>query len=113
MTTTAAPTTPASEAAPKKSRRGLIIIAAVLLLVLLGGGGAAYWMYAKGAPAGGEGAPKVEEPKGPGAAIPLEPFVVNLADPGGSRFLRVNLSLVVKDEEQAKLTVTDNCWCRC
>jgi len=104
MTTNAAPpTTPAPEAAPKKSRRGLIIIAAVALLVLLGGGGAAYWMYAKGAPAEGEAAAKEEEETGPGAAFPLEPFVVNLADPGGSRFLRVNLSLVVKDEEQAKL----------
>ncbi len=105
MTTAAAPTTPAPEAAPNKSRRGLIIIAAVVLLVLLGGGGAAYWMYAKGAPvegAEGEAAPKEEEEAGPGAAVPLEPFVVNLADPGGSRFLRVNLSLVVKDEEQAK-----------
>ena len=28
---------------------------------------------------------------------------MNLADPGGSHFLRVNLSLVVADEEQAKV----------
>ncbi len=105
MTTNAtAPTTPPTDAPPKKSRKGLFIIAGVAILVLLGGGGGAYyWMYAK-APAEGEEAKKEEpEETGPGAAVELEPFVVNLADPGGSRFLRVNLSLVVQDEEQAKL----------
>lgn len=106
MTTKAtAPTDPAAAAAaPKKSRRGLFLIAGVALIVLLGGGGAAYWMYAK-APAEGEAAAeaeaKEEEEHEPGAAVPLEPFVVNLADPGGSNFLRVNLSLVVENEEQA------------
>jgi flagellar FliL protein len=104
MTTNATPPTAPAEPAPKKSRRGLIVIAAVALLVLLGGGGAAYWMYAKGAPAEGAAKAKpVEEETGPPAAIQLEPFVVNLADPGGANFLRVNLSLVVKDEEQAKV----------
>jgi len=103
MTTNATAPPPPAEETPKKSRKGLILIAGVVLVVLLGGGGAAYWMYAKGAPAEGEAAAKEEEETGPGAAIPLEPFVVNLADPGGSRFLRVNLSLVVKDEEQEKL----------
>lgn len=109
MTTNAtAPTAPAAaEAAPKKSRRGLFLIAGVALIVLMGGGGAAYWMYAKGAPAEGEAAgeaeAKEEEEHEPGAAVPLEPFVVNLADPGGLNFLRVNLSLVVENEEQALL----------
>ena len=34
--------------------------------------------------------------------MPLEPFVVNLADPSGTRFLRVTMSLVVADEVVAK-----------
>jgi flagellar protein FliL len=106
MTTNAtAPTAEAApEGAPKKSRRGLFTAAAVALVVLLGGGGA-YWMYAKGKPAEGEAHAKAEEAeeKEPPAAVELEPFVVNLADPGGSNFLRVNLSLVVHDEEQAKV----------
>jgi flagellar FliL protein len=75
------------------------MLGAVAVIVLLGGGGAAYWMYARGgeAPAeGAEAAPAHEEEAG--VAVPLEPFVVNLADPGGSRFLRVNLSLVVAEE---------------
>jgi flagellar protein FliL len=103
MTTNAtAPTSPAADEAPKKSRKVLVLVSGVVLLVLLGGGGAAYWMYAK-APAEGEAKPKHEEPAEPGIPIALDPFVVNLADLGGTRFLRVNLSLVVKDEEEAKL----------
>jgi flagellar FliL protein len=43
----------------------------------------------------------VEEEKKPGAAVALEPFVVNLADPGGTRFLRVTISLIVEDEHHA------------
>ena len=79
------------------------MLGAVAVIVLLGGGGGAYyWMYARGGDAppaeGAEAAPAPEEE--PGVAVPLEPFVVNLADPGGSRFLRVNLSLVV-DEAHA------------
>ena len=77
------------------------MLGAVAVIVLLGGGGAAYWMYARGGEPPAEGAaaaPAHEEEAG--VAVPLEPFVVNLADPGGSRFLRVNLSLVV-DEEHA------------
>lgn len=96
--TAPAPAAPAADA-PKKSRRGLFLIATVALVLLLGGGGAAYWMYA-GQPAGAAAAP-VEEDKGPGAAVELDTFVVNLADLGGSRFLRVSLALIVDDEEHA------------
>jgi len=101
MTTNATPPTAPAEPATKKSRRGLVLFAAVALVVLLGGGGAAYWMFAKGAPPEGEAAKEAEAP--PPAAIEMEPFVVNLADLGGSTFLRVNLSLVVEDEAQATL----------
>jgi flagellar protein FliL len=104
MTTNATPSPTPDEPAPKKPRRRLTLIAGIVLLVLLGGGGTAYWMYANGALAKGEAEAKPEqEETGPPAAIELEPFVVNLADPGGSTFLRVSLSLVVRDEEQAKL----------
>jgi flagellar FliL protein len=34
--------------------------------------------------------------------LSLEPFVVNLADEGGSRFLRVSVRLVVETPEQAE-----------
>ena len=77
------------------------MLAATAVIVLLGGGGAAYWMFARGGEeptAEAEAAPAHEEEGG--VAVALEPFVVNLADPGGTRFLRVNLSLIV-DEEHA------------
>lgn len=94
-------------AAPKKSKKGLFMI--VLLLLVLGGGGAgAYFYFLKGAPAAAhaeEPEPEEEPARAPAKGtgiVPMEPFVVNLADPGAVRFLRVNLSLVVRDEEVAK-----------
>ena len=91
-------------AAPKKSKKGFMMI--VLLLVLGGGGAGGYFYFFKGAPAAAhaeEPEPEAEHVPATGTGIvPMEPFVVNLADPGAIRFLRVNLSLVVKDEELAK-----------
>lgn len=101
------PTPPAGDA-PKKSKKTLFLVAGVV--VLLAGGGGAYWMLVARA-AEGKDAAKTEaaeeaeaeaEPEGHGGIVPLEPFVVNLADPNGSRFLRVSLSLVVASEEVAK-----------
>ena len=88
---------PAAAPAPKKSRKGLLIVLTLVVILLLGGGGGAYWFMFRGA--GGAEAAEVEPPApAPTGVIPLEPFVVNLADPAGSRFLRVTLSLVVADE---------------
>ena len=101
-------TAAAAAPAPKKSRKGLIVVLAVVILLLAGGGGGAYWFLFRGA-ADAEAAaaePAVEEPA-PTGIIPLEPFVVNLADTVGSRFLRVTLSLVVADEEKAKAFEAD------
>lgn len=80
-----------------------MLIAVVAIVLLLGGAGAAYWMLA----GNGEAAEPKEEETGPGAAVVLEPFIVNLADPGGSRFLRVSLSLIVQDEAHA-LEIEEN-----
>ena len=92
---------PAPAAAPKKSRGLLLIVAAVVVLLL--GGGGAYWMLVVRAAAPADTAKKAAEPAKPGGGIvPLDAFVVNLADPGGERYLRVTLSLVVADEEKAK-----------
>jgi flagellar FliL protein len=35
-----------------------------------------------------------------GAVVPLEPFVVNLADPEIARYLRINISLMVDDKDK-------------
>lgn len=90
-------TTPA--AAPKKGNTTLVI-AAVAVVALLGGGGGAYWFFMRGQPvAAKEAAPEPEEERG---IVGFEPFIVNLADPGGSRFLRLTVKLVVENPEHAK-----------
>ena len=89
---------PAAEAPAKKGKSKLLVIG-VLVLVLLGGGGAGAWWYmGKNAQA----AEHAEEPATPPGFITLDPFIVNLADPGGRRFLRISLRLLVKSEEEAK-----------
>jgi flagellar FliL protein len=70
------------------------------VLVLMLGGGGAGWYFMTGHAASGE--PKEEEVhEEPAEVIEFQPFVVNLADPGVSRFLRVSLSLVVRSHEAA------------
>jgi flagellar FliL protein len=93
-----AATTPTPAPAPRKKRR-LLFIALAAVLVLGGGGGVtAYWATRR-TPAGGDAKPnKVTEP----GLISLEPFVVNLADQGGARFLRVSVRLIVESPEQAE-----------
>ena len=95
-----APAPAADAAAPKKSNKMLLIIVAVL--VLGGGGGGAYWWFALRPVAAAEATEaEPEEPAEPAAMISFDPFVVNLADPSGQRFLRVTFGLVVEGEEAA------------
>jgi flagellar FliL protein len=102
----------AAAAAPKKKSSRTVIIAVAGLVLLGGGGGAAYWKFAprptgaaeksKGAHA--EAAKPEPAEEGPTGIVALEPFVVNLADPGSTRFLRITLSLVVDEEHAKELT---------
>jgi flagellar protein FliL len=85
---------------PKK-RSGFLKILLLLLVAVAAGGGGAYYYFLKAAPLQAKEA-KPEPPPPPTGIIALEPFVVNLADTGATRFLRVTLSLVVQEEEQAK-----------
>jgi len=72
-----------------KSRKTLII---ALVVVLAGVGGGAYAMLR----ASSESAAPTR------GLVPFDPFVVNLADPGGMRFIRVTMQIVVRDEAGAK-----------
>lgn len=108
-----APVAEASEAAPKKGKKKLIIIIAAVLLVVLAGGGAAVFMMKQKAAAaeaaaaegedGEEAAPakgdhaKKEEHKGPPVFVPLDPFVVNLADRDTERYAQIGITLQVDD----------------
>ncbi len=96
-----------TETAPaaKKGGSKTLIIGAVVVLLAAGGGGA-YWMMRRGtvsastneAPAHAEAA-KADD--GHNGVLSFEPFVVNLADPGGGRYLRATVRLIVDGEAEA------------
>ncbi len=70
-------------------------------VLLLGGGAGAYWMTKRGAPpkeGGAAAAPAEHAPESAKGVISFEPFVVNLTDGGGSRFLRLTVRLLVDAE---------------
>ena len=88
---------------PKKKGKGKRILFSIIgLVILLGGGGAGYWVYASRVATAATGDKKKPEPPAPTRILDMDPFVVNLADAGGSRFLRVTLALVVEDNEAAR-----------
>jgi flagellar protein FliL len=108
MSAAAAPATDAGAAAPaKKGKKKLIIMVAVALLVVLGaGGGAAIYFKKKAAHAAEEGdepAPAAEhqaskrDPKHPPVFLPLDPFVVNLADKEADRYAQIGITLELQD----------------
>jgi flagellar FliL protein len=94
----------ASDAAPPKRKSKLPLIAGAAALVLAGAGGGGYWWWSHRAPADPNAQAKVEETHDPADAgvVSFEPFVANLADEGGTRFLRTSLKLVVAGAETAK-----------
>ncbi len=95
------------EAPKKKSKLPLIIIIVLLLLILGGGAGAAWYFLFSGKNAPADGAVKevkIEE-KGSGQQGPtgfstdLPSFLVNLSDPLGKRFIKLNISLEMTSAE--------------
>jgi flagellar FliL protein len=97
MSTDESTTTDTAPPDPPKSGRRIWLFALIAILLLGGGGAGVYWLKGQAAPAGEQ--EEEEEAAGPSFVAPFEAFVVNLADAGGARFLRVTLSLVVSDHE--------------
>lgn len=98
----AAATAPAAEAPKKKSKKLLFIIIGVVVLALIGAAGALFVLkkntaeddeYADDEPA----AHVAKDPKTAPVFMPLENMVVNLADPGGGRFIQLGLTLQLQD----------------
>jgi len=109
----------AADAPPAKGskKKLIIILAAVLLVLLIGGGVGAFMLLQKnaaaaegedGAAAGGdshhaeaahEEAPKYKKPDhaAPPTYVPLDPFIVNLADRDSDRFAQVGIVLELDD----------------
>lgn len=117
----AAAAAPAEGDAPKKGPKKLIIIiVAVVLVLVLGGGGAVFFMMkkkaAEAAAAEGEDgevaeathkeAPKAKHGKdehaAPPAFVPLENFIVNLADRDVEHFAQIGITLQVEDPHLAE-----------
>lgn len=86
----------------KRSGFSRKLLGAVLSLAIVGGTGAgSYWLYA----ARSSSAPIALPETG---IVPLDSYVVNLADPGGTNFLRLSVSLVVADAKRAQLLSDDS-----
>lgn len=107
----AAPPVDASAVVPaKKGKKKLIIIVAAALLVVLAlGGGAVFFMKKKAhdAQAAEDGAPAAEhaavkrDSKHPPTFLPLDPFVVNLADKDADRYAQIGITLEIGDAKFA------------
>jgi flagellar FliL protein len=93
-------TVPAEKAKPKGSLKKILIMA-VLGFLLVGGGLVAYVMFSDDPPAGKEAHAGQVAPKNV-VNMPLEPFLVNLADKESRRYLKLKVELEVNNEETAK-----------
>jgi flagellar FliL protein len=106
------------EEAPKKGKGKLLLILIILVVLLGVGGGAAYFfLFKKKAPAPQQAAPTPQPIAPPVATAPvatsgvpaapqffykLDTFIVNLADEGGSRYLKVDMTLALSNKEVEK-----------
>lgn len=108
----------ADQSVPKKGSKKLFIIIGVVAVLLLGGGAAGFMMWKKKAAEAEEGAeagadhakPKAEaahkppkrEAGAPPAYMPLDPFVVNLADRDSDRYAQIGITLEIDDPKFAE-----------
>ncbi len=114
MSAAAAPGAEVAAAPPKGKKKLIIIIAAVLLLAGVGGGAAVFMMKKKAAEAAAAAEAEGEDGAAPGhkkeakkdhgappAFLPLEPFVVNLADKETDRYAQIGITLEIDDAKTA------------
>ncbi len=106
---------PEQAPAPKTGKKKLILIGIVVLLVLaIAGGGTVWWLkkraHAAAVAAEEEGGAKVAEKKidlaHPPTFLPLDPFVVNLADRDADRYAQIGITLELESPafaEQVKV----------
>lgn len=92
------------EPAPKKgSKLKIIIIIAVVVVLLAGGGAAAYFFFFHKAQTA-TGGQKTAAQEKPLASVfwPMDPFIVNLIDNEGERYLKVVLHLELSDQKMTE-----------
>jgi flagellar FliL protein len=80
--------------APPKKGRGKLLLVGGAFLVLVGGGAGAAW-YLGFLPYGSNAEAKAAKEQEPavGALLPLDPFVANLADEDGKRYLKATVQV--------------------
>lgn len=116
---TAAPEPVVVEKPAKQSNMGLILVVVLVSLISSAGGagltahlvGKAIAKLPAAGAEGAEGTHQTEESRKEealveaiehGAVVPLDPFVVNLADQDAARYLRIKVSLMVDDKAKVK-----------
>lgn len=103
------------EATPKKKSPLKWILLVVLLLVLGGGGYFAYTKFFAGpkeettqeGTTGDEQQQEGQAASGDSQVVSLEPFLVNLADPLGRRYLKLSLDVEVASKDSAEALKTN------
>ncbi len=98
--------------AKKGKKKLIIIVAAAALLLAVAGGGAAFYLKKKAAAQAAEsgedtaaaGEHRIAKPdlKHPPTFLPLDPFVVNLADKEADRYAQIGITLEVEDPKFAE-----------
>lgn len=88
--------------APKKKGGKMTLVLGAVALLAAGGGGAYWWMSRMPV----EAAAPREIPLSERGLVDFEPFMVNLADGAGNRFLKVDLQLVLEDAPAAEHVTT-------
>ena len=91
-----------AEGAKPKGSKKLLVVALAAVLLLGGGGGAAWWFFLKPKPDAEDAyadAARVKKDAKPAVFSSLEPFTVNLADPGGERVAQVAMVIEVESIE--------------
>jgi flagellar FliL protein len=87
------------EVAPKKKGGSKIVMMLVAVVALAGAGGGAWW-FLRPAAANAAAAEQVDLSKR--GLLPFDPFLVNLADPGGGRFLKTTIHVVLPEPHAAE-----------
>ena len=83
------------ESGGKRGKQGILI--AVVATLVLAAGGAGAWYFLGRAPAAEDATQLAAPTRKPGMFVDLDPFTVNLADPGAERFAQVGLVVELSD----------------
>ncbi|MDO8905523.1 flagellar basal body-associated protein FliL [Hydrogenophaga sp.] len=107
MSAAAATAPDAAAPAKPKSRKLLYILLGLVVFGLLAAGGALYVLKKNTAEDDHDDDDEVTtsapaRPATPPAFLALENMVVNLADPGGNRFVQIGISLQIQDDKTGK-----------